>query len=611
MRSTTAETTNPLSSQKQTTGSPFGAVLASTETQASPVAGATTTAMSKGSNAGTSIERSQIDAVADASDHGLSQKGATQIPAAIEATDDDATRKVAPAAQSTTSASPTSNVNGSVRAASRDEKAEQTSEAAVVNAPPLPDKTILPQQPIALVASSAVTQVQLTAPAVQPVAPVTQMIDPVVSPTAPAVKPAAPAAPSTAPAVQAAPTFIQPDTHTVQPITPAVQSMNPVVQPIAEPLSGQQNERLAGGGSSAVTVRPITANSCALAPEESIMPAQGRPAAAGPRPIEAANPNQSATAENDAPVDPATTSMTGNDGSVQQGLTVATVLPNNILLPDAGLPGNDVLPAGAGPAVGKGGQNAALSATSSKVSDATSAGGTGKTAGVDSTTASTGTHSVQSGPAANATTNQAGQTAQPASNGAQAPAKSTDNGAPPVQAISTPAAVHDTRRTGDGVGDGPHSTELTAAAVAVPRENGESTQTSAISTARLIQTMNETGMQVGLRSAEFGDISIRTSVSQQQMLAQISVDHGDLGKAITMHVPAVQSKLGEEFGLRASIEVHQSGASFSGEQGSSSAGQQRPYGRSVQTQNISAETESLNPAAVAAAWDGNRLDVRA
>jgi len=118
-------------------------------------------------------------------------------------------------------------------------------------------------------------------------------------------------------------------------------------------------------------------------------------------------------------------------------------------------------------------------------------------------------------------------------------------------------------------------------------------------------------MQVGMRSAEFGDISIRTSVSQQQMLAQISVDHSDLGKALAAHVPAAQLKLGEEFGLRASIEVHQSGASFSGGQGSASSGQQKSYGRPVQVESVSTEIENVHPGAVSAAWDENRLDVRA
>ena len=601
MRSTNAETANPLLTQKQTTGSPFGTVLASTAEQSSPVADATTGAMLKGSAA-----QAPINHVAEAAESGPSQDAGARVAAG-----DHATNKVAPTAQSTTSASPTNNANGSVRVASREDKALATTDVAAVNAGPLPEKTILPQQPIAATLPQVAMSVQPAGSAEQPVAPLVQTIDPAVPPKAPVVRAAAPMASATPPVVQAAPPGMQPAASSAQPIALAVQSMNPAVQPMAEQPSGQQNERSAGDAASAVTVQPAAAHDSGPAPPMASLPAAEH--AAGPRPNETSNPGETATAQNSAAADPATASTTNDDGSVQPSLTAVSVLPSYITLPDASLPGNDVLQTGAGPLAGKGQQSPGPNATISKVSDGAGVVGTGKTSGADSSTAASGTHGVQSSTAA--TASQASQTAQPAANGAQIATKSADNGAQAIQAIGTAignqAAVHDARRAGDGVSDGPHSTELTAATVSVPRENGESTQTSAISTARLIQTMNETGMQVGMRSAEFGDISIRTSVSQQQMLAQISVDHGDLGKAIAMHVPAVQSKLGEEFGLRASIEVHQSGASFSGEQVSSSAGQQRPYARSVQPQNISPETESLNPVAVAAAWDGNRLDVRA
>jgi hypothetical protein len=282
-----------------------------------------------------------------------------------------------------------------------------------------------------------------------------------------------------------------------------------------------------------------------------------------------------------------------------------------MFLPDAGWTATESIPTTAGAVTGKAGQNPASSNTISKISDAASTTASDKTTAGDGANPLSSAHNVQtSGSSSNTPTSQAAnQTAQSPVNGLQA--KAVDNGAP-AQAITAATAVQDSaaRRAGD-VGNGQHSTELTGAAVPIPRENGESTPTSAINSARLIQTMNETGMQVGMRSSEFGDISIRTSVSQQQMLAQISVDHGDLGKAIAMHVPAMQSKLGEEFGLRASIQVSQSGAGFSGEQGNSSSGQQRPYARSTQNENFPADAESLSPGVVAAAWDGNRLDVRA
>src|SRR5208283_1166105 len=79
-----------------------------------------------------------------------------------------------------------------------------------------------------------------------------------------------------------------------------------------------------------------------------------------------------------------------------------------------------------------------------------------------------------------------------------------------------------------------------------------------------------TEMRLGMHSTEFGDIAIRTSVSQQQLMAQISVDHSELGNAISAHLPSLESKLGSEFGLHASIEVNQLGGSATGGNGQSS-----------------------------------------
>jgi hypothetical protein len=103
---------------------------------------------------------------------------------------------------------------------------------------------------------------------------------------------------------------------------------------------------------------------------------------------------------------------------------------------------------------------------------------------------------------------------------------------------------------------------------------------SGINSAKLVQTMGETEMRVGMHSVEFGDISIRTSLSQQQMVTQISLDHNDLSQAISSHLSTVQAKLGEEYGLHASIEINNQGTPLSGGQGNSQPrGRQQP-GRS-------------------------------
>jgi hypothetical protein len=143
--------------------------------------------------------------------------------------------------------------------------------------------------------------------------------------------------------------------------------------------------------------------------------------------------------------------------------------------------------------------------------------------------------------------------------------------------------------------------------------DGESAGMSGISTARLIETMGETQMRVGMHSSEFGDISIRTAVSQQQMQTQISVDHSELGSAISAHIPSVQAKLGTEYALQATIEVNQSGASFSNEGERSSQHQQQAAVRPVEGTEAATALQSdiTNLTGLAVGSSEYRLDIRA
>lgn len=144
-------------------------------------------------------------------------------------------------------------------------------------------------------------------------------------------------------------------------------------------------------------------------------------------------------------------------------------------------------------------------------------------------------------------------------------------------------------------------------------DRGDMLPAASINTARVIQTMSESEMRVGMHSSDFGDISIRTSVSQQQMMAQISVDHRDLSSAISARIPAVQAKLGNEFGLNASIEVSQTSMSFSGDRGQSQQ-EQKPFVQSVQISGGSpeVEVERVGEHIIQyAADDASRLDIRA
>jgi hypothetical protein len=151
-------------------------------------------------------------------------------------------------------------------------------------------------------------------------------------------------------------------------------------------------------------------------------------------------------------------------------------------------------------------------------------------------------------------------------------------------------------------------------AAGLPQEIDDAAPASGINAARVIQSMGGTEMHVGMRSTEFGDISIRTSLSAQQMTTQISVDHIDLGQAISAHASGVQARFQEQYGMQASIEVNRQGASTPGESGSSPQREQQGFVRSARIENAAVSTEpdvSLRQLAMAGADSGYRLDIRA
>ncbi len=157
-----------------------------------------------------------------------------------------------------------------------------------------------------------------------------------------------------------------------------------------------------------------------------------------------------------------------------------------------------------------------------------------------------------------------------------------DSGVSPAQSVAMHVASHETApapHTTNSFADTTASAKSQEVPVAAHAAPGDVTASSGINAAKLIQTMGETEMHVGMHSTEFGDISIRTTMSQQQMVTQISLNHTDLSQAISAHVATVQAKLGENYGLHSSIEVNNQGSSLTGESGDSSRQEQRSPSR--------------------------------
>jgi len=122
-----------------------------------------------------------------------------------------------------------------------------------------------------------------------------------------------------------------------------------------------------------------------------------------------------------------------------------------------------------------------------------------------------------------------------------------------------------------------------AASAARTQENAASASPAAlqsppvINTAKLIQTMGQSEMRVGMHSNEFGSISISTSSTRDSISAQISLDHGELAKAIAAHLPEMQARMGgnQAVDVRIDMNSNQSGqgAGTPGSMANSSSGQ--------------------------------------
>ncbi len=149
----------------------------------------------------------------------------------------------------------------------------------------------------------------------------------------------------------------------------------------------------------------------------------------------------------------------------------------------------------------------------------------------------------------------------------------------------------------------PHATTIDVSAITVPSPphlstNGATTQadpgavvtplpthvappevisTPMVHSARLIQSIQQTDMRVGINSAEFGAISIHTSTSQGLTSSEITLGHAELAKAINAHLSAMQDRPGPVQALSVRVETSSftGGSSAGFSQGSQDQRQQR------------------------------------
>jgi hypothetical protein len=141
-----------------------------------------------------------------------------------------------------------------------------------------------------------------------------------------------------------------------------------------------------------------------------------------------------------------------------------------------------------------------------------------------------------------------------------------------------------------------------------------------INTAKLIQSMGQSEMRVGMRSNDFGNISISTSATRDLISAQISLDHNELARTLATHLPEMQTRFGGTQAMDVRIDVNGLGGATSAGMSNGSANeshgdrQQRGSAPSGHAANGFAEQGRSVAAPVMPSGEGRldaRLDIRA
>lgn len=306
--------------------------------------------------------------------------------------------------------------------------------------------------------------------------------------------------------------------------------------------------------------------------------------------------------------DPAASAGDDANASLMLGLNASSVIPvvSDSSAVNPGLSNPEALAGGSVSAVGlasvaRGAAKSGLSGGGTSVPKLKSAGGDADAAGQP------GTASLQK-----------------AAEAAQAPASGSTGASDKADVVNAPGGI----QAGSG-GAGSSQTELKSAGHSTG-ETGSETAASPTGTnnpqswdasgsqvvhrAQLLQAMHQSEMRMGMNSAEFGNISISAAVSHQTLSAQISLNHAELGRALTAQLPEIEKRLGSAYGLPSRVEVRD-GSSMSqqgstGRDGGGSQGGARGLSRGSQSMlplgsasSGAATTTTYSPTA------GQRLDV--
>ena len=114
---------------------------------------------------------------------------------------------------------------------------------------------------------------------------------------------------------------------------------------------------------------------------------------------------------------------------------------------------------------------------------------------------------------------------------------------------------------------------------------------SLVHSTALLEQLGHSELKVGMRMGDLGSVEIRTQMHDQQLKAEISVEHRDLGRILTNELPALQQRLQQSNVSLASVMVRDNGAGSAGG-GFQGEARSQQFGFAPQTMGISSEHTS-------------------
>lgn len=163
-----------------------------------------------------------------------------------------------------------------------------------------------------------------------------------------------------------------------------------------------------------------------------------------------------------------------------------------------------------------------------------------------------------------------------ASNHANQPAAASGHiDQPAAPSAAPPVPLVEGRQAPPPRGTGSNGNQAPAASENIPREAVPTPV--AVQSARVLERMGQTEMRVGMNTADFGNVELRASVSQDRVGASVTTAHLDLRAALMAEMPSLEHSM-EQHQLR--LDHLDLGANGGGNQRGTLAQQQQPRSQS-------------------------------